>query len=397
MTAANSAHIGIFMGALWVGGRERILLAVAEALAADGACVDILIPGPIAALRAEIHPPVQLIDLHRWWMRLPGIRASNKLRIYLSPPALAAYLRRIHPDVLLAASIPPNLAALIARRLAGTSTRLVLRQSSIVHIPGVEPYKMIRPRPRDRFIRRLYSEADAIIAVSQGVADNLAWIADFPPGVIHTIHNCNVTAEIEAKARQSVNHPWFAPGEPPVLLAVGRMAPKKDYPTLIRAFSRVRAQRETRLLILGREGSERARLLELATRLGVADAVDMLGHVANPFAYMAKASIFVLSSQSEGMPNVLAEALACGCPVVATDCPSGPREILDNGRYGRLVGVGEADAMAKAILDTLESPPKRAFLRARGAEFGVDRAVQGYLKVLWEMAGKKACGRKDNG
>lgn len=377
------------MGALGVGGRERILLAVAEALAADGACTDILVPGPVAALRAEIRPPVQLIDLHRWWMRLPGIQESNKRCVYLSPPALAAYLRRKCPDVLLAASIPPNLAALMARRLAGTSTRVVLRHSNVVHIPKVESYRAIHPRPRDRLIRCLYPEADAIIAVSQGVADNLDWLVARSTEAIHTVHNFNVTKEIEVKAQETVSHPWFAPGEAPVLLAVGRMVPKKDYPTLIRAFARVRAQRAVRLLILGRASSERATLLDLAERLGVAHALDMPGHVSNPFAYMAQASVFVLSSRSEGMPNVLVEALACGCPVVATDCPSGPREILDHGRYGHLVGVGEVKALAKAILDTLENPPDRAFLRARSADFNVARAVQGYVKVLWEMADKK--------
>jgi glycosyltransferase involved in cell wall biosynthesis len=186
------------------------------------------------------------------------------------------------------------------------------------------------------------------------------------------------------QAKQPVSHPWFEQNRLPVILAVGRLTKAKDYPTLFRAFSLVRQVRPAKLLILG-EGEERSNLERLAIELGIQNDVSMPGFVDNPFAFMAKASVFVLSSAWEGFGNVLVEALACGCPVVATDCRSGPREILDNGRYGRLVPVGDHEALAKAILETLDNPDfpaDRQTRLQRAMEFSIDAAVDKYLKVL---------------
>jgi len=193
-----------------------------------------------------------------------------------------------------------------------------------------------------------------------------------------------VGAEMLEKARAPLEHPWFAPGAPPVVLGVGRLAPQKEFPTLIRAFARVRSQRPARLMILG-EGKtpdRRAALLALAGELGIAEDVALPGFQPNPFAYMARASLFVLSSAWEGLPGVLVQALACGCPVVSTDCPSGPAEILEQGEYGRLVAVGDEAALAEAIGSTLDNPPERDKLRARGADFSIDLSVDRHLDVL---------------
>jgi glycosyltransferase involved in cell wall biosynthesis len=174
-----------------------------------------------------------------------------------------------------------------------------------------------------------------------------------------------------------------------VVLAAGRLTPTKDVPTLLRAFARARTVLNARLMILGEgknaeESAERRlELIALATELGVAEDVSMPGFVDNPFAYMARASVFVLSSLWEGFGNVLVEALACGCPVVSTDSPDGPGEILDRGRYGRLVPVGDHGAMAEAILATLRAPPDPDVLRSRAAMFSVDRAVESYIAALF--------------
>jgi glycosyltransferase involved in cell wall biosynthesis len=193
-----------------------------------------------------------------------------------------------------------------------------------------------------------------------------------------------VTPELEGLARAPVAHPWFAGEGPPVLLGAGRFVAQKDFSTLLEAFARVRAVRPARLMILG--GSKRPvrerRLRALAEHLGVGADVALPGLVANPFACMARASAFVLSSRWEGLPGVLIEAMACGCPVVSTDCPSGPREILAGGMYGPLVPVGDAAALAEAILRVLAAPPDRVRLRARAAQFSVERAVDRYLAVL---------------
>jgi glycosyltransferase involved in cell wall biosynthesis len=165
------------------------------------------------------------------------------------------------------------------------------------------------------------------------------------------------------------------------LLGVGRLEPQKDFALLLRAFARIRRERAARLLILG-EGRERPRLTQLAKALGVADSVDLPGFVPNPYAHMTRANLFVLSSRYEGLGNVVIEALACGCPVVSTDCPSGPAEVLDRGRYGRLVPVGDPAALAQAILAALEEPVDRARLRGRAAQFSVERAARRYLELM---------------
>jgi glycosyltransferase involved in cell wall biosynthesis len=230
-------------------------------------------------------------------------------------------------------------------------------------------------------VRRSYRRADAIVANSQGVAADLAQLLAPPRPQIVTIYNPLPVAEIQSLSRAGVEHPWLAPAGPPLLLGVGKLKLQKDFATLIRAFARVRAVRPAHLVILG-EGEERARLERLALELGVASDLALPGFTENPWAWMARAAVFVLSSAWEGFSNVLAEALACGCPVVSTDCPSGPAELLENGRYGCLVPVGDDRALADAILATLEKPPDPDPLRARAASFSVDTAVDHYLEVL---------------
>jgi glycosyltransferase involved in cell wall biosynthesis len=247
-------------------------------------------------------------------------------------------------------------------------------------------------RWRDRHLPRLlghaYRQADGIVAVSDGVADDLARQSGLPRARIATVYNPVITPEIAALAGQPVAHRWFLPGAPPVILGVGSLSARKDFPTLLRAFAKLRKERDCRLVILGQAASskktqeQRAELTALAASLGVADDVDLPGFVANPFAYMARASVFVLSSAFEGLPGALIQAMACGCPVVSTDCPSGPAEILDNGRFGALVPVGDDGAMAAAIAATLERPVAAATLQARAAMFSVDRAVDRYLDLM---------------
>jgi glycosyltransferase involved in cell wall biosynthesis len=230
-------------------------------------------------------------------------------------------------------------------------------------------------------LARTYPWAEAIIAVSTGVADDLSTLAEIPRERILTIYNPVVTPDLEEKSRALCDHPWFAPGSPPVLLAVGRFTGQKDLPTLLRAFARVRRMRPVRLLLLG-EGEERTKLEALVRELGVAADVALPGFVLNPFPYMARAAVLVLSSLHEGLAMVVIEALACGCPVVSTDCPSGPAEILEGGRYGALVPVGDVEAMAKAIHAALDGTHDPELLKTRAAEFSLERAAERYLAVL---------------
>jgi len=227
--------------------------------------------------------------------------------------------------------------------------------------------------------------ADAVIAVSHDVAEDIVRHTGLDRNQITTIYNPTVTPDLAEKAKLYVDHPWLTPGSPPVILGAGRLSPQKDFQTLIKAFARIRAVHPARLIILG-EGKKRNQLQALAQSLGVGDDVALPGFVENPFAWMTRSSIFVLSSAWEGLPGVLIEALACGCPTVSTDCPGGAAEILANGLYGMLVPVGDDKALAEAILATLDTPPAPELLRKRAAQFSIEKAVNQYLEVLTTVA-----------
>ena len=311
------------------------------------------------------------------------LRISKKFR-YVSD--LARYLQQEQPDVVLSAMTNVNLTALWARRLVRTSTRIAISERNTVsqRLRSSARTKQWRQRYLCPAVARTYPSADEIIAVSAGVAEDLALTAGICRERIKTIHNPVVTPELLAASQDSPDHPWFGTGAPPVVLAVGRLHEQKDFPTLLKAFARVRARMDARLVILGdaKQAERRSELVVLARELGIEENVDLPGFVQNPFSYMRRASVFVLSSAWEGLPGVLVQALACGCPVVSTDCPSGPAEILEHGTYGRLVPVGNSEAMAEAIQSVLSSPPDREQLRARAAAFSVDRAAERYLEVL---------------
>jgi glycosyltransferase involved in cell wall biosynthesis len=387
--AERRRHLCLFIYALTGGGAQRRTLTLARGFAERGHRVDLVVVRSGGRLAGEAPPSVRVVTLAsasrgeravRALLRRLGLRG---LETAASIPALARYLRRERPDAMLSAASHVNLVSVCAWRLARVPVRLVLRASN-------DPLGDPRLWPRwERAVRgvlrwvaaRVYPWADAVIAVSDGVGEQIARLTGIPRERITTIYNPVVTPELLEKAREPVDHPWLAPGQPPVVLGVGKLKVQKSFRTLIRAFARVRAVRPARLVILG-EGARRRALEAEVDELGLRDDVALPGYVRNPWAWMARASVFVLSSRWEGLPGALIEAMACGCPVASTDCPSGPAEVLAGGAYGPLVPVGDPDALAAAILALLDAPPDRARLRARAAEFSVDRAVERYLEVL---------------
>lgn len=376
----EAGRIAIFLSALTIGSRERLMFEVAGRLAADGHAVDLVTAGAAPGWGQPLPEQVRVVDLVPWTRQ--ALARVNPARLVLGLPALVAYLIRERPAVLLGVSIPPSLVALTARRLAAVPTRILVRQSNVVHVTGDTRYQGVRPRWRDGLMRRLYPGADGFIAVSGGVADNLRHLLpgrDTPP--VQVIYNHVVTADFAARAGQSADHPWLHADAPPCVVAVGRLVPKKDYPTLLRAFAVLARHRDLRLLVLG-QGPEQARLQQLIDTLGIEDRVTLLGHVTNPLPYLRRASLYVLSSISEGMPSALVEALACGCSTVSTDCPSGPAEILEHGRYGRLVPVGEPAALASAMAAGLDDPPPRALVCERARHFSAHYGIAAYAKAL---------------
>ncbi len=295
-------------------------------------------------------------------------------------PPLLWYLFRHRPEALLTANHQLNRAALLARRLTGVQTRVAIRMGMSVTAMGED----MKPRARDALfasMRRWYPLADAAITPSQGVGDDLVRIAGVLPPKLHVVRNPILNDQFYERAAESVEHPWYGNPECPVILGVGSLEPRKDFPTLVRAFARLRAKRLARLMILGK-GSERQSLLTLAQSLGVAEDVDLPGYEPNPYRHMREAQVFVLSSRREGASAVIVEALACGTPVVSTDCPSGPAETLQQGRIGKLVPVGDHEAMAEAIQATLDDPPDAALLRDAVAGDRADVAAARYLAAL---------------
>jgi glycosyltransferase involved in cell wall biosynthesis len=395
------ARIALFLHSLAGGGVQRATLNLARALIAEGCAVDLVVGSLAGPSRARVPPQARLVPLGRCWRWRywgPVLRAERAARdrvwrpviLPLVPqralyflPALVRYLGAERPDALIAAGTYYNLVAIWAKELAGVSTRIVVSERSALGPKLLEPgaRRAWRWRFAPPLIARVYPRAHAIVAVSEGLAAELAALG-VPADRIATIHNAVFAAE--DVAGPGAAHPWLLDGGSPVVLAVGRLSAVKAFDVLIRAFALVRAGRPCRLVILGDEHDRglRARLLALAAGLGVGAEVDLPGFAENPYASMARAAVLVLSSLREGFPNVLAEALACGCPVVSTDCPHGPADILDRGRFGRLVPVGDAAALAGAIEATLASPPDRAVLRERGAAFGAARAARSYLALL---------------
>ncbi len=355
------------MPTLTPGGAERVMVNLARGFVERGHTVDFVLAKAEGVYLEDVPPQVRLVDLG----------SPSRLQTVRSLPRLAAYLRRERPDALLSAMNHANIVALAARRVAGVRTRVVVS----IH-NNISSEKARGANTRDRLLPWLcahsYPAAQGVVAVSGGVADDFSEATGMARQGIEVVYNPVITPELAVQAAQPVDHPFFAPGQPPVLLGAGRLEFQKNFPSLIRAFAQVRRSRSARLVILG-EGSEAARLSALAQELGVQDDVWMPGHVKNPFAYMAKSAVFVLSSRYEGLPTVLIEALAVGIAVVSTDCPHGPAEIMARTGSGILVPVEDDDALAHGILKALDEPARPA---ANLHEFGMDYPPERYLELL---------------
>src|SRR5512147_585407 len=393
-------------------GAERVAVNVARGLAERGHQIDFLVEEDGARLLDELrwqHTNVTIRNLRRDFectlankRSLARAFAQSLLSAPLAllrsgdtciapvarllwknePPvaALHGYLRTCRPQAILSLLNYPNVVLLLARLLSPGKTRFVVSVHNTVSVAAAQAgSKWVRSVPR--LMRRYFRKADGIVAVSFGVAEDVAAITGLPRDRITTIYNPIYRPELSALAEAEVEHSWLLNGNEPIVLGAGKLKPQKDFPTLLKAFAKVRAERSARLIILG-TGDEEAGLRALASALGASDSVDYPACVRNPFAFYRRASVFVLSSVWEGLPTVLIEAMACGCPVVSTDCPSGPREILDGGRFGCLVPVGAPDAMADAILATMSEPPSRMELIERAKQFSLEQAIADYEAVM---------------
>ncbi len=363
----TSTDVALYLPNLDGGGAERMMVNLASGFARRGYQTDLVLAEARGPYLEQVASEVNIVDLES-----SGVAASL--------PRLVRYLRQQRPESLLATLNHASVVALLGCRLARVRTRTVIRESNMLF-----PYQTpsLRQRSLKASVKLLYPTADAHVAVSQGVADSLQDFVKLNPKNVHTIYNPVITNGLLERARLAPEHPWLvdrSQSSPPVLLGVGRLTGQKDFGTLVRAFARVRQTQKAQLIILG-EGTQRLNIEALAAELGVAEDVSLPGFVDNPFAFMARADLFVLSSRFEGLPGALIQAMACGCKVVSTDCPSGPAEILKGG-LAPLAPVGDAEALAQAMLETLNDPAPRPELRDRALDFSEETIIPQYLQVL---------------
>lgn len=359
-------RIDFFLPSLAGGGAERSIARVAGGLVALGADVALVLGRASGRFMAGLDPRLRVVDL--------GCDSMPA-----AVPGLVRHLRQRRPEVLVSAMTHANIAAVMAHTLARGATRLVLSErahlgSMFAAHPG---WRMAMTR---MLLRWTYPAADLVIAVSRGVADDVVARTGLPADRVAVAPNPVIDEAMLNLAEAAPSHPWLRDGGPPVILGAGRLVPQKDFVTLLQAFSILRARRPARLLILG-EGELQATLLALAAKLGVAADVALPGFEPNPFAAMRAAAVFALSSRFEGLPGVLIQAMGCGTRVVATDCPSGPAELLEGGRWGRLVPVGDPVALAAALAAALDDPAPPD-VRRRAADFSADAAVARYAELL---------------
>jgi glycosyltransferase involved in cell wall biosynthesis len=372
MSHASNAHpqsdIAVVLHDLRGGGAERAMLRLTKGFLEAGRRVDLVLFQAAGEYLSDVPAGARLVDL-------------KARRVLGGTGALAAYFRRARPVAVVSAHAHVNVVAVAARALAGGRMPLLVSERNQTSQKAAEA-RDLRTKLTYAALPLAYARASKVVAVSQGVADDVAAFARLARSHVAVVHNPVFDETLEARLGAAPAHPWLVDGGAPVVLAVGRLEPQKDFDTLIRAVARVRAQTPARLLILG-EGRARTALAERGGALGFGDdALSMPGFDANPLPYMARCATFALSSRYEGFPNVLAEALAAGAPIVSTDCPSGPREILDGGAYGALVPVGDDAALGAAIAAALRDPPDRARQRARGERFSVQAAAQRYLALM---------------
>ncbi|WP_017364239.1 glycosyltransferase [Methylococcus capsulatus] len=369
MTAPRtySPRLAIFASFSGQGGVEKMIANLAAGFLDAGVAVDLVLARAQGEHLDAIPAGVRIVKL-------------NVRHTFTALPGLARYLREEKPDAVLAAKDRAIRVALLARRLAGSKARLVGRLGTTVSA-ALKGKGRLRELAWFTGMRLFYPHLDAIVAVSQGVKDDILSITALPSERVRVIRNPVITPALERQAALPCDHPW--PNDPaiPLIVGMGRLTRQKGFPDLIAAFARLRRDRICRLVIVG-EGGDREKLERLADGLGVSEDVCFTGFLANPHGLIARCSLFVLSSLWEGSPNALTEAMALGRPVVSTDCPSGPAELLNGGEYGPLVPVGDVEALAAAMAHALDHPLPAECLRRAVAEYTQTISARRYLETL---------------
>jgi glycosyltransferase involved in cell wall biosynthesis len=359
--------VALLISSFAPGGVQRIMVNLANELGNQAYLATLVAVSGHGPLRSKVSSAVRIKDL----------KSSRGL---FSLAGLIRFLKDERPAVLISGQTHLNALCAIANRLAGRPSHLIVAEHN--HMSSViKSGKSLVDRLRPLWARIFYPWADEIVAVSEEVASDLANLSGIEKHRIKVVYNPIIDPILLQQKELHVDHPWFSEAATPIVIGVGRLSPQKGFSGLVKAITRVNRVRPVRLVILG-EGDERENLENLIRNLGMEENVWLPGYVDNPFAYINGANLFVLSSLWEGLPSVLVEAMACGTSVLSTDCPAGPSEILEGGKFGRLIPVGDLNAMTQGILDGLAHAQDPGALIQRASLFFSPVAVQGYIDLF---------------
>jgi glycosyltransferase involved in cell wall biosynthesis len=358
-------RIALLVPTLEIGGVERVFVNLAHGLHEQGVEVDLVVGKTGGGMAQHLDGRVKIFDL-------------GCDRMLSSVPRLAGYLRARHPQALIAAMTHSTAAAVLARAVARKNVKLIATEHNTMS-KIVANARGVKYRLMPLWSRWALGSVNHIVAVCGGVADDLSVQTGIPRSRFQVIYNAVISDALYDAALQPVEHPWFLAGEPPVVLAVGRLDKQKDFPMLIRAFRLVRDRRPARLLILG-EGPDRSRIESEVRDQRLTVDVALPGFEHNPYRFMKRSAVFALSSAWEGFGVVLVEALALGVPVVSTNCTYGPAEILRDGKYGALVAVGDHERMAQSLLNALDDPIRESAGHIQ--QFTIRAVASEYLSLV---------------
>ena len=375
----TKTKVTFFLPNLEGGGAEKSVIRLIRGLNKENFQLSLLLGKIKGPLKEEIHKEVSVKEL-------------NTLHIRYAFLKLIKYFQQERPDIFVSFLSHVNVTSVLAKIFSRTKTKLIISErTTFSHIPEITKTiknKLLASLFLKPLVKFTYPLADAIVCVSKGVAEDISRFLLFKINKVKVIYNPTVSDELYTLANQPVEHLWFLNKKIPIILAVGRLTKAKDYPTLLRAFALISKKKKVRLVILG-EGEERKSLKNLVRELDISENIAFLGFQKNPYKYMQKASVFVLSSKREGFPNVLVEAMACGVPVVSTDCQSGPNEIIKNGENGILVPVGDEEALAEAILKVLDNSLLQQRFSIEGKRkaqgFTAEKSIKEYEKLFREV------------
>lgn len=370
--------VSIFLPTLLIGGAEKALVELANNLAEKGWRIHVVVMSNVGPLAENLSAAVELVNLK-----------CNSFRQAIL--ALARYYKSDKPSIVLSSLYATGLAAIAARYIASYKPQIIVGAHNSLKA------KVARPdNAKDKFLlmplcRIFFPLANGFIAVSKGLAHELEEIFRIPSNKIHAIYNPVFNESLSRLAVEPVTHPWLdstVSQQNKTLISVGRLVEQKGYDVLLQALQLTRKSLDCRLIIVG-GGPQLSDLENKARELGISDAVDFIGWQTNPYKFVARADLFVLSSRWEGLGNVLIEALACGCPVVSTNCRYGPEEILDCGKYGMLTNVDDPVDLSEKIISSLMSPSlqgeNKAALIRRAHDFTVEASARQYAAYFSEV------------